>query len=81
MSKFQCGECKVILNEDKMPRVMHPINHYITIKMCPYCKNIYDLIRLCDEDGCNEYACCDTPAIKYGYKMTCENHFQREILI
>lgn len=71
--KVYCGECKWLGLLSDVLRAPNPFDAADELLGCPECKAPNEIMRRCDEDGCNRPASCGTPT-PTGYKQSCFEH-------
>jgi len=72
----KCGECGYVFPADDVLEAPNPFDVYSdeVIEGCPKCKTPENILRLCDEPGCQHEASCGTPTKEDGYRRTCHLH-------
>ena len=76
MSKWRCEECDWHGTHDQLLKAPNPFDPANMIYGCPNCKEVNDMMAICDEPGCEQKVSCGFPADDDGYRNTCFDHSQ-----
>jgi hypothetical protein len=76
--RWRCTECDTVVADSELLKAKNPFapNDIEELYGCPKCLSVMgttDLLKLCDEPGCNLLATCGFP-VDDGYRRTCSLH-------
>jgi hypothetical protein len=72
--KFTCKECGKHCYESEVLHAPNPFDPTNILVGCPTCKQVNELLLVCDEPFCWKEATCGTPISNGGYRQTCFEH-------
>ena len=73
LNKRRCRECGWVGRARDVLRGRNPFDLDYEIFGCPSCKEIDELVEVCDEPGCEREATIGTPS-SAGYRRVCREH-------
>ena len=80
--KMKCLNCGHKFHELDQLKAPNPFDEDEFIYACPKCKDMEEIVMVCDEPGCDKEATCGTPSppsqAGWTYRNVCGNHY-REI--